>query len=138
MPTLLFPGALPGARVVSADDHLWLHHAFRDASGGLEVHNPALSDPGLLLAALRQRVVSSLQAGEVPLWNPDIYGGAPLLADGQSMVGSPVTWLHVLLPPRGTVVVVVQAVLAQKELRDVEVKISFGIRVDMLWELLGA
>lgn len=99
VPTLLFPGALPGPRVVSADDHFGVHHAFRDAPGGVEVHNPALSDPAMLLAALRSRVVSSLQAGEIPLWNPDIYGGAPLLADGQSMVGSPVTWLHLLLPP---------------------------------------
>ena len=99
LPSLLFPGALPGPRVVSADDHLSVHHAFQDGAGGGAVDNPELSDPSLLLAGLRARTVSSLRQGEVPLWNPDIYGGAPLLADGQSMVGSPVTWLHVLLPP---------------------------------------
>jgi hypothetical protein len=37
-----------------------------------------------------------MERGEAPLWNPDIYGGAPLLADGQSMVGSPVTWLRLI------------------------------------------
>ncbi|MFT4975726.1 MAG: hypothetical protein ACI8S6_001619, partial [Myxococcota bacterium] len=98
VPTLLFPRALPGPEVVSADDHLLLHHAFRETPGGVEVGNPALSDPAMLLAGLRARTVSALRAGEAPLWNPDIYAGAPLLADGQSMVGSPVTWMHVLLP----------------------------------------
>jgi len=42
--------------------------------------------------------VASLREGRAPLWNPDIYAGSPLLGDGQSMVGSPVTWLHALLP----------------------------------------
>ncbi len=96
-PCLLFPGALPGPRVVSADDHLSVHHAFQQVAGG-HVRHPALSDPALQFAGLRARVVEALRSGEAPLWNPDLYGGAPLLADMQSMVGSPVTWLHALVP----------------------------------------
>ncbi|MCB9762659.1 MAG: hypothetical protein H6739_22860 [Alphaproteobacteria bacterium] len=95
-PLVFFPGVLAG-RVISADDHLSVHHAFQDAAGGA-VRHPALSDPAVQLTALRLRVVEALQQGEVPLWNPDLYGGSPLLGDGQSMVGSPVTWLHALLP----------------------------------------
>ena len=96
-PCLLFPGALPGPRVVSADDHLSVHHAFQEVAGG-SVRHPALSDPALQFAALRASVVASLRTGGTPLWNPDIFGGAPLLADMQSMAGSPVTWIHVFVP----------------------------------------
>lgn len=96
LPLLLFPGVLAG-RVISADDHLSVHHVAQDAAGG-HVRNPALSDPGVQFTPLRARVVTELRAGRAPLWNPDLYGGVPLLADGQSMVGSPFTWLHVVLP----------------------------------------
>ena len=95
---LRFPGALPGPRVVSADDHLTVHHAFQDARAGGTVHHPHLSDPALQFKALQRRTVASLRRGEAPLWNPDLYAGAPLLADGQSMPASPVTWLRALLP----------------------------------------
>ena len=81
---LRFPGALPGPRVVSADDHLTVHHAFQDADAGGTVHHPHLSDPALQFKALQRRTVASLRRGEAPLWNPDLYAGAPLLADGQS------------------------------------------------------
>ncbi len=96
-PTLLYPGALPGPRVVSLDDHLSVHHAFQDIPGGV-VHNPVLSDPAVQLKAIRRRVVEALSRGYAPLWNPDIFCGAPLLADGQTMVGSPVTWFRLVFP----------------------------------------
>ena len=94
-PFWLFPDAWLSDGVVSADDHLSVHPAFQETAGGA-VRHPHLSDPALQFAALRARVVHDLKQGEVPLWNPDLYGGAPLLADGQSMVGSPVTWFRLL------------------------------------------
>ena len=97
VPTLLFLGAIPGPDVVSADDHLSVHHAFQEEAGG-EVWNPHLSDPALQFSALRKRVVASLKRIQAPLWNRSIYGGAPLLADGQSMVASPVTWFRLIAP----------------------------------------
>ena len=96
VPVLAFPGALPGPRVVSADDHLSVHVAFQEAPGG-QVRHPALSDPSLQFKALQRRVVSELRAGRVPLWNPDLYGGTDLLADGQSQVATPGTLLRVVL-----------------------------------------
>ena len=93
----MFPGAIPGSRVVSADDHLTVHHAFQTEAGG-RVRHPHLSDPALQFKALRKAVGAAFEAGEAPLWNPSIWTGAPLLGDSQSMVGSPVTWLHILLP----------------------------------------
>lgn len=97
VPVALFPGAIPGPAVVSADDHLSVHHAFQSKAGG-HVRHPHLSDPALQFKALRKAVMDALQQGEVPLWNSSIWTGAPLLGDAQSMVGSPVTWIHFLLP----------------------------------------
>lgn len=97
VPVLAFPGALPGPRVVSADDHLSVHVAFQERPGG-RVRHPALSDPSLQFKALQRRVSAELREGRVPLWNPDLYGGTDLLADGQSQVASPGTLLRVFLP----------------------------------------
>jgi hypothetical protein len=96
VPMVLFPGALPGPQVVSADDHLSVHHAFQTEAGG-HIRHPHLSDPALQFKALRKAVEMAIQDGEAPLWNPTIWAGAPLIGDAQSMVGSPVTWLHLLL-----------------------------------------
>jgi len=81
---------------VSADDHLSVHHGFQTEAGG-HVRHPHLSDPALQFKALRQVVTASIAAGEVPLWNPTIYAGAPLLGDAQTMVGSPLTWFYLVL-----------------------------------------
>ncbi|MED5371978.1 MAG: hypothetical protein VX899_13250 [Myxococcota bacterium] len=97
-PLAFFPGVLTG-RSIGADDHRSVHHAFQSEAGG-RVHNPALSDPVLQFQGLTQAVVSELKAGRAPLWNPQIFAGAPLLADAQSRPASPWTWLHLLLPMR--------------------------------------
>ena len=96
-PLLLFSGVLLRGEVISADDHLSVHPLFQEEAGG-SVFNPSMSDPAVQFSALRLRVVDSLANFRAPLWNPDIYGGAPLMGDGQSMVGSPATWFHVVLP----------------------------------------
>jgi hypothetical protein len=96
-PALLFHGVLLRGEVISADDHLSVHPLFQEEAGGA-VFNPSMSDPAVQFSALRLRVVDSLAHFRSPLWNPDIYGGAPLIGDGQSMVASPATWFHVVLP----------------------------------------
>ena len=94
LPLLRFPGLLRG-EVISADDHLGVHAPFAAAA---PVANPHLSDPALQLEPLRAAAVESLRRGQVPLWTADLYGGAPLLGDGQSMAAHPLTLLHLLLP----------------------------------------
>ncbi len=99
LPCLLFPGAIPGAMVVSADDHLSVHHVQRTASGsGGGVHNHQLSDPAVQFRPLRERVRASWAAGRAPLWNPDLMAGVPLLADGQSAALYPPALLELVLP----------------------------------------
>jgi hypothetical protein len=41
----------------------------------------------------------ALRAGELPLWNPLVGNGAPLLANYQSALCYPPNWLHFLLAP---------------------------------------
>lgn len=41
----------------------------------------------------------SLRAGDIPLWNPYLYGGAPFVADNQSGVFYPLNLLFFLLQP---------------------------------------
>jgi hypothetical protein len=46
-----------------------------------------------------QAAGDAVRAGELPLWNPLLGNGAPLLANYQSALFYPPNWLHLLLPP---------------------------------------
>ena len=41
---------------------------------------------------------SHLAAGNLPLWNPHIFGGTPYMASFQSALFYPINWLHLVLP----------------------------------------
>lgn len=97
LPVLLFPRACLLGGVISADDHFSVHAAFTPPEGA-HVRHPHLSDPAMQFDALRQRTVQALRAGHLPLWNPDIFAGAPLLADMSSQPASPVTLVRLLVP----------------------------------------
>ena len=45
-------------------------------------------------------IARSVKAGDVPLWNPYLYGGAPFAGDNQSGLFYPVNWLFFWLQPR--------------------------------------
>ncbi|MDQ3808964.1 MAG: hypothetical protein M3336_01605, partial [Chloroflexota bacterium] len=47
---------------------------------------------------LREYLARSLLAGEIPLWNPDLFLGVPFLANPQTAVLYPPSWLFVLGP----------------------------------------
>ena len=62
------------------------------------ITNPIVSD--LLLEHYPRRLLATqiLRAGELPLWNPYIMSGMPLLADGYSALLYPLSILFVVLP----------------------------------------
>ncbi len=97
LPLLLVAGLSAAGRVLSADDHLYVHAAWARPDAPPQ-HNPHLSDPALHFAALRARAVDALAHGHAPLWNPDIFAGAPLLGDAQSAPFAVPTLLRLLLP----------------------------------------
>ncbi len=59
-------------------------------------------DTALEFLPFRCLLVERLRAGELPLWNPHLFGGTPLLAEAQHQVFYPPNLLLVLLgAPRG-------------------------------------
>lgn len=75
----VFLGRVP----INAD---WLHAKFQPGLSYLNVraHNSELDDPIYQFYPLRMEAVRQWREGRVPLWNPYIMCGAPLLADGIS------------------------------------------------------
>ncbi len=60
----------------------------------------ALRDVHSLFGPLHDFLRTSVVRGELPLWNPHLYGGHPFLANPQSGVCYPLTYLTLLLPVR--------------------------------------
>ena len=54
------------------------------------VFNPEIDDPVLQHYPLAWRAAQSWKKGEIPLWNPDIACGMPLLADSHSLPLDPI------------------------------------------------
>ena len=72
--------------------------ALRDAMG-IGPDRPAiLGDVVSLEIPWRKAVRAAVKRGELPLWNPHILAGEPLLAVQQPAVFHPGTWIGFLLP----------------------------------------
>jgi hypothetical protein len=56
------------------------------------------ADLALQFVPWRQFGFDQLAQGNLPLWNPHIYGGAPYFAGFQSALLYPPNWLHLILP----------------------------------------
>jgi hypothetical protein len=69
---------------------LWLSPAL------LQRRGPTLRDQGDFFYPLKLHTADRLAAGEIPLWNPLSGLGEPWLANGQSGVFYPPTWLFLL------------------------------------------
>ena len=70
----------------------WRHYE------ALEEHNDELDDPALYTYPIRGLSAEMLRRGIVPLWNPYIMCGIPLLADDVSLPFDPFGLLAVLVP----------------------------------------
>jgi hypothetical protein len=91
------PGLVPG-RVLSSSDIWWPTTPWAaDLPSGFErPANPDLQDAARAFHPLREEVKRQLP--HMPLWNPWIVSGRPLLADGQSAVFSPFTLPAYVMP----------------------------------------
>ena len=52
------------------------------------------------VVGLRDLLGQMLSHGELPLWNPYLFGGMPLLADIYAAVFNPLNWIFAFAPPR--------------------------------------
>ncbi len=72
--------------------------AFAAQFGITTPHNELVSDLVLENYAWKKFIVESLQAHEIPLWNPYLFAGVPFLAAGQSSALYPFSILFYILP----------------------------------------
>jgi hypothetical protein len=67
-------------------------------SRGATVLSHSSTDLSLQFIPWRQFGFSELRRGNLALWNPHMYGGAPYFAGFQSALLYPPNWLHLILP----------------------------------------
>jgi O-antigen/teichoic acid export membrane protein len=93
---VLFP-SLTGATLLPYDN-LYSFEPWRSLQPGLVPHNNLLSDLVLQNAVWKLHIRQTLAAGELPLWNPQIFTGLPFLAAGQASTFYPLNLLFYILP----------------------------------------
>ena len=81
--------ALLGDRVLSPADVVLAQPGFGPADASYEPRNRLLMDPVLQFEPWLAYSRTMLRSGRLPLWNPHVGLGAPLLANGQSAVFDP-------------------------------------------------
>ena len=69
--------------------HPWLDYIWGNFVAGIPVKNPLLADVPSLFYPLKIYSTHFLKAGHIPLWNPLLFNGYPLLATFQSSVLNP-------------------------------------------------
>ena len=97
---LFFPVSL-GTRTLIPTDNLfqwppWQHYT--EQYGSAVPHNELLSDLLLENYAWKQFTRQSIQDGEIPLWNPYLFAGAPFLANGQHSMLYPFSLVFLIAP----------------------------------------
>lgn len=74
---------LPGDLIVGAY-YPWLNYKWGNYSVGVPVGNPKLSDAVSLFYPFKSLAADLVKKGELPLWNPHMFGGYPLFANVQA------------------------------------------------------
>lgn len=101
LPLILFGDVTFGGRTMLPVDNLFQWQPWAGAAAELGVglpHNSLISDLILQNYVWRQFILQSLSAGEIPLWNPHLFAGAPFLAAGQSAAYYPFGLFFLILP----------------------------------------
>jgi len=95
----LFKGLLP----IPSDDIVGLYHPFRDLyakdyPNGIPFKNFLITDPVRQQYPWKELAVSLEKKLQLPLWNPYVLSGSPLLANFQSAAFYPLNILFFILP----------------------------------------
>ena len=93
---LLGQAPIPGDFIVGAY-YPWLDYKW-GYEVGVPIKNAVTSDVVSIVYPLRSFAVDLLKQGHLPLWNPTMFGGTPLLADFQVAVFSPSILFYFFLP----------------------------------------
>ncbi len=101
LPLLFFwPVTLGGKTLLPLDNlFAWEPWASHAAEFGVTTpHNSLLSDLVLENYVWKRFILESLKGGDLPLWNPYLFGGVPFLAAGQHSALYPLSILYYILP----------------------------------------
>ena len=97
---LTLSSSLVGGKIFGSGDNifLWAPFSSEAPAGFVRPSNFLLTDPvqGFIPDLIQTRL--DLRHGVLPLWNPDVAGGRPLLASQVHAPLFPLTWLGFLLP----------------------------------------
>ncbi len=102
LPFLLFGAVSLGGKTMLPVDNLFQWAPWSDAAQQFDAqipHNNLLTDLIIENYAWKRFAVNSLRQGEIPLWNPNLFAGAPFLATGQHSMLYPFSWLFFFLSP---------------------------------------
>ncbi|MDX1415703.1 MAG: hypothetical protein R3293_16015, partial [Candidatus Promineifilaceae bacterium] len=102
LPFLLFGAVSLGGKTMLPVDNLFQWAPWSAAAEQFDAvipHNNLLTDLIIENYAWKLFAVNSLRTGEIPLWNPNLFAGAPFLATGQHSMLYPFSWLFFLLKP---------------------------------------
>ncbi|MGQ0601152.1 MAG: hypothetical protein ACT4QE_05575 [Anaerolineales bacterium] len=102
LPLLLFWPVSAGDRTLIPADALTAYEPWRSARAQFGIsgppHNELLSDLVLENYLWKKFIRESIQAGELPLWNPYLFTGVPFLAAGQHSALYPFSIIYYLFP----------------------------------------
>ena len=98
LPLVWFGPVLFTGKTLLPYDNLYRFEPWRSLQTEIAPHNELLSDLVLENAVWKLHVRRTLQQREIPLWNPQLFTGAPFFAAGQASAAYPLSALFYLLP----------------------------------------
>ncbi len=102
MPLLMFHQQTLGDRTLLPSENLYQflpYSAYRDVVKAPAIpHNHLLSDMVLQNYQWKQFIRSQIAQGEIPLWNPHSFAGAPFFAAGQHSALYPLSIIYYVMP----------------------------------------
>ncbi len=101
LPLLLFYSVTVGGRTMLPVDNLFQWAPWSSAAADFQAtvpQNHLITDLIIENYAWKRFIANSLSSGELPLWNPYIFAGAPFLAAGQHSAYYPFSLLFLILP----------------------------------------
>jgi len=101
LPFVLFAPVTLGGKTLLPADILYQYEPFKQLAGQFGITRPQndlLADLVLENYEWKKFAIDSLRAGELPLWNPNLFAGVPFLAAGQHSMLYPLSILYLIMP----------------------------------------
>ena len=101
LPLILFAPVTLGSRTLLPADNLYDFEPYLSAADNFGIdhpHNHLLSDLILENYAWKRFIIQSIEARQLPLWNPYLFAGSPFLATGQHSALYPLSVIFYILP----------------------------------------